>query len=109
MTQERIEAAIYSLPRGERLAQLAEECAELSHAALKLRRALEGVNPTPVTVVEAEEGLEAEIADVILSIFSVVEGYEIIGPGEVCERMEAKMLRWARRLTDMEREDDNDQ
>lgn len=104
MTQEQIEAAIYSLPRGERLAQLAEECAELAQAALKLRRALEGVNPTPVTVDEAEDRLEAEIADVIAALFSVVEGYEIIGPGEVCERVEAKLLRWARRLLDMERE-----
>lgn len=34
------------IPQDELLAQLAEECAELSQAALKLRRALTGINPT---------------------------------------------------------------
>lgn len=38
------------IPQDELLAQLAEECAELSQAALKLRRALTGINPTSVTV-----------------------------------------------------------
>ena len=35
------------------LEQLAEEAAELSHAALKLARIIRGENPTPVTEVEA--------------------------------------------------------
>lgn len=35
------------LPREEILAQLAEEASELAQAALKLRRALNGTNPTP--------------------------------------------------------------
>lgn len=41
------------LPKEEILAQLAEECAEASKAALKLRRACSGVNPTPVSENEA--------------------------------------------------------
>lgn len=35
------------LPREKILAQLAEEASELAQAALKLRRALDGTNPTP--------------------------------------------------------------
>ena len=45
------------LPQDELLAQLAEECSELSQAALKLRRALTGINPTPVTADEARKNL----------------------------------------------------
>lgn len=52
------------LPQDELLAQLAEECAELSQAALKLRRALTGINPTPVTAEEARKNLVEEAADV---------------------------------------------
>jgi len=37
------------LTEDELLCQLAEEAAELSQAALKLRRVLTGVNPTPVS------------------------------------------------------------
>ena len=46
------------LPEEELLLQLAEECAELSQAALKLRRALTGINPTPITEDEARENLQ---------------------------------------------------
>lgn len=35
------------LPKTEILAQVAEEASELAQAALKLRRALDGTNPTP--------------------------------------------------------------
>lgn len=52
------------LPQDELLAQLAEECAELSQAALKLRRALTGINPTPVAADEARRNLVEEAADV---------------------------------------------
>ena len=55
-----------NLPKTEILAQLAEEAAELSQAALKLRRAIEGVNPTPVTVDEALDNLIEEKSDVDL-------------------------------------------
>lgn len=37
------------LVEAEVLAQFAEECTELAQAALKLRRALDGKNPTPNT------------------------------------------------------------
>ena len=37
------------LGEAEVLAQLAEECTELAQAALKMRRVLDGKNPTPDT------------------------------------------------------------
>jgi hypothetical protein len=52
------------LPKTEILAQLAEEASELAQAALKLRRALDGTNPTPKSVAECEENLLEEWADV---------------------------------------------
>lgn len=45
------------LPETEILAQMAEEAAELAKAALKLRRAKDGVNPTPVDIKIAEANL----------------------------------------------------
>ena len=49
------------LPLRTRLIQLAEEAAELSQAALKLVRAIEG--DTPVDEVQAHDHLLEEIAD----------------------------------------------
>ena len=46
------------------LEQLAEESAELAHAALKLARKMRGVNPTPKTEGECWEALIEELADV---------------------------------------------
>lgn len=48
------------------LEQLAEECAELGKAALKLARIIRGENPTPVTEEEAEKNLREEIIDVLV-------------------------------------------
>lgn len=53
------------LGESEALAQLAEECAELAQAALKLRRALDGKNPTPNTEEERRSALIEEYTDVI--------------------------------------------
>lgn len=52
------------LDQDELLAQLAEEAAELAQAALKLRRAYTGINPTPVTRRAAYNALLEELADV---------------------------------------------
>ena len=53
------------LGESELLAQLAEEAAELAQAALKLRRALDGTNPTPKSVSECRDALKEEYTDVI--------------------------------------------
>lgn len=79
----------------ERLAQLAEEATELAHAALKLRRALDKTNPTPVGCVEALACLEEEVADVwllieVLGLDKNLEAYE--------ETKTKKLERWVSRL-----------
>ena len=53
------------LPETEILALLAEEAAELAQAALKLRRVLDGTNPTPVTEGAARNDLVEEYGDVL--------------------------------------------
>ena len=53
------------LGEAEVLAQLAEEAAELAQAALKLRRVLDGRNPTPVAEWEARDNLKEEYTDVV--------------------------------------------
>ena len=50
------------------LEQLAEECAELSHAALKLARVIRQENPTPVTREDAYAALHEEGNDVLLCL-----------------------------------------
>lgn len=56
------------LDKPELLCQLAEECQELGKAALKLRRAMTGTNPTPVTENDAWDNLTEEVADVLLTL-----------------------------------------
>lgn len=83
------------LPQGELLAQLAEEAVELAHAALKLRRAIEGTNYTPIDVPSAIVNAREEVADVWLLV-------QIIGlddtPSELEDIMRQKLLRWESRL-----------
>lgn len=75
------------------LAQLAEEAAELGKAALKLRRALDGKNPTPVSPADALRNVQEEMADVLLCVLSV--GLD----EESAERtIRAKIPRWSGRI-----------
>ena len=50
------------LTSAEILAQTGEEAAELAQAALKLRRALTGENPTPKSIAECLDDLQEEFA-----------------------------------------------
>lgn len=56
------------LPKTEILAQLAEEASELAQTALKLRRALDGTNPTPKSVEECLGNIQEEMADVFVCL-----------------------------------------
>lgn len=56
------------LPETEILAQLAEEASELAQAALELRCALDGTNPTPKSVEECLENIQEEMADVFVCL-----------------------------------------
>ena len=88
------------LPRWERLVQLAEECAELGQAALKLYRATTGENWTPMQEDEAERHFREEIADVLTCLF-VFEDYltRVTTDAGIADILHSKLKRWAERLT----------
>lgn len=87
------------LPYEELLLQLAEESAELSQAALKLRRAMDGTNPTPVTEEEATKKLIEEFADVLLSCM-MLDMHDEDVLDNALETMREKQDRWIERLKD---------
>lgn len=80
------EAALYE--------QLAEECVELAHAALKLARVKRGENPTPVSAEEAMGAVMEEYTDVRLVAYVLEMGWDI-------EMFERKLLRWHERLREV--------
>lgn len=80
------------LPLTVRLAQLAEECAECTQAALKMIRAING--DTPVSKIEAREHLIEEIADVS-NCMAVLN--DIAPLSEIIKIMVEKMQRWDHR------------
>lgn len=84
---------VNSLDTPELLAQLAEEASELSKAALKLRRALDGKNPTPVTVLDALYDLHEEMADALLCM--VIVGLDEISAEQF---IRTKIQRWYDRI-----------
>ena len=80
----------------ELLCQLSEEASELAKAALKLRRAITGDNPTPVTPEQARKDLLEEVADVFLCLRTL----EIpLDPAAYYQTMNAKDHRWSERLS----------
>ena len=85
-----------ALPEDELLAQLAEEAAELAHAALKLRRCGSKINPTPIMPLEAEANLIEELADVKLCAEVLDRGTKIAN--QIDGIAESKLGRWAKRL-----------
>lgn len=96
-----------TVSRAELLAQLGEEAAELAQAALKLRRAMTGDNPTPKRQNEARFALLEEIADVELCMWALEletapDDLKYIGA-----IMEQKCARWAARLKETRGEKPN--
>lgn len=92
------------LSLSERAAQLAEEAAELAQAALKYRRALDGVNPTPVTVGEAESRVIDEFGDVLTCMACMTKPEDV--PAGASENVKAKAARWRQRLEERGRKED---
>lgn len=80
-----------TIPRSELLSLLAEEASELSQAALKLRRAEDGINPTPVPAATAAEHLIEEISDVVL-VLQILK----LEPDQ--DTIHRKLQRWVSRL-----------
>lgn len=77
----------------ELLAGLAEECAELAQAALKLRRCYDGTNPTPADEDEQYEKLLEEIGDVELYLDQLSINRNVIQ-----DYKQMKLERWQKRL-----------
>ena len=76
--------------------QLAEECMELGHAALKLIRAEKRETPMPVQ--DAQQALIEEIADVRVMLFVLEKILDTDGRVRLIERTAAKDKRMAARL-----------
>lgn len=96
------------LPATEILAQMAEEASELSQAALKLRRAMDGVNPTPKTVPECWENFIEEYADVFLCINALLESLGVSlddFTDKAADIVFKKEARWLTRLQEKENKD----
>lgn len=66
--QNLIERISAQVTYAERLVQLAEEATKLAHAAMKLRQAITGENPTPVSQRTAAQNLREEASDVALCL-----------------------------------------
>lgn len=86
------------MPVTELLAALAEECAELAQASLKLRRVFDKTSPTPITEEQAMERFYEEIADVQLTLKQIDIPWKYIQ-----EIGEQKKSRWIERLKGIER------
>lgn len=89
----------------ELLAGLAEEFAEGSQSALKLRRVLDGSNPTPKTLSECSDNLQEEFADVMLYLSEYLAASKIDMDqyfDEVRNITNTKAVRWLERLQEKE-------
>lgn len=71
--------------------QLAEECAELGQASLKMARILRGENPTPVAETEAQDAIIEEFNDVVLCAIEL--GYHS-SPTIAKRKLERFKARW---------------
>lgn len=92
------------LPKTEILAQLAEEASELAQAALKLRRALDGTNPTPKSVEECRKAFEEEYADVVNCIIALDLDDAVFD--RMQKMQNEKEVRWLYRLEAKEQSDE---
>ena len=75
--------------------QIVEEASELIQAICKLRRAINGTNPTPVSIMDAQKAVYEEIADTLVSIEAALDTNEQMGVSAI-KRVNAQ--RWAGRI-----------
>ena len=82
------------------LCQIAEEASELSKAALKLRRAITGTNPTPVTAEKAADNLVEEYGDTVVAMTAYFIKHDLIDRKyvNILEKSNTKYSRWAQRI-----------
>ena len=77
------------------LEQLAEECAELTQASLKLSRIIRKENPTPVTEQDAYQNFVEEVGDVRLLLKIMDSSYDGIYTKDL---EQYKLQRWKKRI-----------
>ena len=86
----------------------------MAQAALKLKRAMEGTNPTPRSVEECVANMDEEIADVslLVDLLGYNKGEHMLAQGGIAYRKaerwlkrleEAEEARWLKRLEEAER------
>lgn len=97
-----LEYIAHNLSAEDILCSIAEEASELAKAALKLRRAITGTNPTPVTVDEALNNLIEEYSDTtgafgVYAVKQFGEDISIIAE-KVGLTTDTKYDRWAERI-----------
>ena len=82
------------------LCQISEEADELAKAALKLRRAITGTNPTPVTIEKAVDDLFEEYDDTVIAFSAYLVKHNVIDRKGVAalEQSNTKYNRWAQRI-----------
>lgn len=76
---------------------LAEECAELGHAALKMARKMRGENPTPADMNDIHDNLSEEIADVMVCIEALTDA-GFISNESIESVIMSKNARWRERI-----------
>jgi uncharacterized protein (DUF1800 family) len=79
------------------LEQLAEECAELQHATLKMARKMRGENPTPAPLELISANFNEEIADVMVCIDTLIQA-GVADNEEIANWVEHKGGRWIERV-----------
>ena len=102
---DRITFIAWHIKAAAALEQLAEEAAELTHAALKYARVVRGENPTPVTLVEAHDALTEEMGDVILCARVLMAQGVAFDNNAVAER---KAQQWVDRIREEARKNGAD-
>ena len=82
------------------LCQIAEEAGDLAQAALKMRRAITGTSPTPVTIEKAVDDLFEEYDDIIIAFSAYLVKHNVIDRKGVAalEQSNTKYSRWAQRI-----------
>lgn len=82
------------------LCQIAEEASEFAKAALKLRRAITGTNPTPVSARKAADDLIEEYGDTVVACVAYFIKHDLIDRKQVdiLEQNNPKYNRWAQRI-----------
>jgi NTP pyrophosphatase (non-canonical NTP hydrolase) len=88
------------IDKAELLAGIAEESGELTQAALKLRRTIDGRNLTPVSRADAEAAYIEELAYELLSAWAYG-----IDASKVASVMDRKIKRWDNRLGEGDTDD----